>query len=232
MVAALVLVSAVGGPAIAACAALAMITAMGALLGVVFLPLRFREGWERLTASIALPLVVLILGGLLLVFSGIQLSQQSWLGLVGLVLIATNVIALSESDPSPRWKLPRSRRSSAFFALALGQVALAAGLAVAGARTAPQTPFTQLTLTHPQLADSVIIGLANHELSDETYRVEALVDGEIVTTWLLTPLPRGERWSERLPLPSSWQNVVARVYRLPDASIPYRQTVVWNHEPP
>lgn len=239
-------------PAVTAPAALVALVAMAALLGASLLPHRYSEVWERTTISIAAGFVALILGGLALSAAGLALEKRSWLALVVLIMLVSGLVALREPVRSPmrqrppvgkqRIRSPWQRLVSLHWwiqvgigllvFIALSQVVLATGLAVAGARNAPQTPFTQLTLTHPQLADYAVVGLANHELSDETYRVEALVDGEIVTTWLLTSLPRGERWTARLPLPSSWQNVVARVYRLPNPTIPYRQTVVWNHEQP
>ncbi|GIW07997.1 MAG: hypothetical protein KatS3mg060_2802 [Dehalococcoidia bacterium] len=216
-----------GMPVVSGPAALLMVAAMGALLGSVIVPLRLPERWERAAVSLALVFVALVLGGLALSTAGLLLNGRNWLGLIVLIVAVCGVIALRErAGPAAR---QRSIPGGVWLlaGLAATQAAVAAGLSVAGALTAPQTPFTQLTLSQP-VGGAVIVGLTNHEGSDETYAVVVRVDGAETASWPAVTVPRGERWTGRVTLPSTWQNVTAQVSRSREAAVPSLQTTIWN----
>jgi hypothetical protein len=220
-----------GVPPVTAPAALVLLAAVAAVLGLVAIPLHLRERWERVAASLALVAVALILGGLALSVAGRPLDVWHWLALLTLVLVLAGASALREGRRPPRrpWRVPGGAWLLA--AVAAGQVVLAAGIGVAGALTAPQPPFTQLTLSRAASSE-VVIRLENRERSDETYRVVALIEGEEVARWPAVTLAQGERWTGRLSLPASWQSVSAVVYRPSEATTPYRQTILWNRPLP
>ncbi|MCS6800893.1 MAG: hypothetical protein RMM58_03640 [Chloroflexota bacterium] len=239
ILAALLLLIGRGIPVVAALATLTALAALAALLGLAAFPPTLFEWWERFAASLALVFVALILGGLLLSAAGFPLDGLMWLGLIALMLMLIWLTTVQAPPPGPQAaagprvarQRPKSSRIWLIAGIALIQATLAAGLGVAGALTAPQTTFTQLSLSRPPFAGEVVVSLANHEGAAETYRVDVLIDGRVAARWSPVPLENGARWTGRVLLPDAWQAVTAQVYRPPNATTPYRQTVLWNREP-
>lgn len=209
-----------------------------ALLFVVFLPgyavghamlPRIRGGADRITVTLGLGLVVSCVVGLILHVFQFGLSGTTWILGLGSVTALGLVGAAFRRGARP--PIPASRvqaQDRRWAASAFGAAVLVAVLALS-LRTfgdaVPATDFTQLWL-RPEVQRGMTqlhIGVANHESADQTYKLVVMLDRTLVDTRVFT-LGDGEAWRDSIAVdPDVAARVEAQLYRLPNASTPYRR---------
>ena len=205
----------------------ALFVSCGYLLGEVLFGTRI-SGLERVAVCGGLALVVPVLGGLVLYFSGVLLHRAAWLGLmVGVTLICDLVLYVRRrAGLAEPFEMPHvAWRGSPWHVVAFGvAVLLAAGaLAVAEEGVAHQSKprFTQLWLL-PERDDASVgsLGVTNDQGAATQYRLVLLRRGKVSDTWNFT-LSDGQTWTRSVQLTGKY-TITANLYRLPDVTQPYR----------
>jgi uncharacterized membrane protein len=186
---------------------------------------------ERLVFSLALSLVIVILGGLLLNWTPFGLHTISWSVLLGGVTLSASALALVRRqgqsvssilphEPGKQWQFAFVRRrgqsvsaSGQFESVDVGltfRQVLLFGLAlvvVCGAVFvsiigAERQPFPGFTqLWILPESGAIRLGVNNMELAGKEYRLDVSVDGHYVKEWHSIDLMPNEKWEASLVLP-------------------------------
>ena len=205
----------------------ALFAAPGYLLSEL-LPGPDRGGLERLAVATGLALSVPVIGGLLLYAAGRPLNRASWLLLLtGVTLTAGLLVYLRRRrGRSPRpgrgersWRIPP--RTAAVSAAAVVMAGCAVGLARQGATAQHYPGYSQLWADRgPQDATTVRFGVGNHEGRTMRYLLVYVDNGRRAASWNLV-LADGQAW-HRSRAAAGEHAIGVKLFRLPDASRPYR----------
>lgn len=218
--------------AVTAVLGIMLFAAPGYLLGQLLLGARV-AGLERVLVVAGLALAVPILGGLLLLATGVPLHRGAWVGLLtGVTLLADVALFLRRRRwrPAPasgqlaRLRLARLRlppRHAAAFGAAVLVAGCGLGLARIGAARQPYPGFTQLWLSpRRDGVRTASLGIINQQGTTTRYRLVLLHHGSVNATWNLT-LGSGQTWQRAIRYTGRYA-IAADLYRLPDLSHPYR----------
>ncbi len=190
---------------------------------------------ERLLLTLALSISVTVVSGLLLNLTAWGLQGTTWIVWLGGITIAACMLALARRQryltpnlavnpgASAAW-LP----SAAATAIALVICGFALVLVRDGA-TQQSTAFTQFWLMPDESSPPGIeVGIRNMETESMRYKVQLLVNNQVVKEWPTITLNNGEQWVDNLVLPPEWahaSSVDAVLYRLDKPDQVYRH--VW-----
>ncbi|MGH3187054.1 MAG: hypothetical protein ACRDOU_11295 [Streptosporangiaceae bacterium] len=208
---------------------LCLFAAPGYVWSEVFLSPR-NQGLERVAVAAGLALMVPVFGGMGLYAAGIPLNRTAWVGVLSVATLAGAAAALitrrrrREDPPPPR--PTRSRRWSAWHAVAFGAAAViataAVGLAVVSADAQKYSGYTQLWLAPlPGQTSRASLGVQNEQGVATRYRLVLRRNGRVGATWTIT-LANGQAWQHTVSYTTSLA-MAASLYRLPDLRNPYRQ---------
>jgi uncharacterized membrane protein len=205
----------------------ALFAAPGYLLSRL-LPGPDRGGLERLAVAAGLALSVPVTGGLLLYAAGRRLDRTSWLLLLTAVTLAADLMVylrrrhgrtVRPGREERGWRIPP--RHAAAFAAAVVTACCAVGLARQGAAAQHYPGYTQLWADRiPGNAATVRLGVGNHEGRTTRFLLVYVDNGRRAASWRLV-LADGQSW-QRSQRAAAGHAVRAELFRLPDASRPYR----------
>lgn len=224
--------AALGAPiAIMIVLGIVLFAAPGYLLGQLLLNPHV-AGLERLAVATGLAFCVPIIGGLLLYAAKVPLHRAAWLGLLAgvtlacdLVLFLRHLLRRRSDAAAPSEKQRQEWRLPTWHAVAFGSAAVIAVCAVwlagAGAANQHYPGFTQLWLAHRgKSAQTVSLGVANHEGRTTRYRLVLFRNDRTAATWNLD-LPNGRAWQHTTQF-ADRPIISAKLYRLPNVSRVYR----------
>jgi hypothetical protein len=212
----------------------ALFAAPGYLL-CQLLPGPDRAGLERLAVAAGLALSVPVIGGLLLYAAGRRLDRTSWLLLLTAVTLAADLMVYLRRRHGRRVRRGRETarpgrgergrrippRHAAAFAAAVVMACCAVGLARQGAAAQHYPGYTQLWADRaPGNAATVRLGVGNHEGRTMRFLLVYVDNGHRAASWHLV-LADGQAW-QRSQRAAAGHAVRAELFRLPDASRPYR----------
>jgi uncharacterized membrane protein len=197
---------------------------------------------ERLIFSLALSLVLVIMGGLLLNLTPWGLRTGSWaVFLTGITLGACAVALVrrrGQGISNARWLGVRNIGLTFRQGLLLGLAALivcgAVAFSIIGAEQQPYPGFTQLWIlpaggSSPK--NAVRLGVSNMELTAMEYRLAVSVDGKVVKEWPAIDLNSHEQWEATLLIPQTAHAGTAKIeadlYRTDAPTSLYRHVVLW-----
>jgi uncharacterized membrane protein len=212
--------------AVMAVLGMALFAAPGYLLSQLLLG-PDRAGLERLAAAVGLALSVPVIGGLLLSVAGRPLNRTAWLLLLAGVTLTADVLVYLRRRARPgrsgqggrSWRIPP--RPAVAFAAAVVVASAAVGLARQGAAAQHYPGYTQLWADRmPRNGTTVRLGVGNHEGRTMRYLLVYVDHGRRVASWDLD-LANGQAWYRSQPF-AGRNAVVVKLFRLPDASRPYR----------
>jgi hypothetical protein len=195
-------------------------------------------GWRTLSGpevavlSIGLSLVTVILGGVLLNESGVDLQAGWWAFIPAVVTLGASLVAVVRrgrgaermSASGRSWPRPLT---VAMLGAAAGIIGLAVWIALAPAPPQALEGYTQLWIRPGQdpEGDQVVLGVRSMELTRSMYTLWLEVDGSPVRDWGPVVLEPGQTWEATATLPTSRAEtnaVIARLYRLDDTDRVYR----------
>jgi len=205
----------------------ALFAAPGYLL-CQLLPGPDRAGLERLAVAAGLALSVPAIGGLLLYAAGRRLDRTSWLLLLTAVTLAADLMVYLRRRHGRTVRPGRGERGrripqrhAAAFAAAAVMACCAVGLARQGAAAQHYPGYTQLWADRaPGNAATVRLGVGNHEGRTMRFLLVYVDNGHRAASWHLV-LADGQAW-QRSQRAAAGHAVRAELFRLPDASRPYR----------
>ena len=212
----------------------ALFAAPGYLL-CQLLPGPDRAGLERLAVAAGLALSVPVIGGLLLYAAGRRLDRTSWLLLLTAVTLAADLMVYLRRRHGRRVRRGRETarpgrgergrrippRHAAAFAAAVVMACCAVGLARQGAAAQHYPGYSQLWADRgPQDAAAVRFGVGNHEGRTMRYLLVYVDNGRRAASWNLV-LADGQAW-HRSRASAGGHAIGVKLFRLPDASRPYR----------
>ena len=144
----------------------------------------------------------IVIGGLILNLLPTGLTRVSWLGLVGVLLLATAILARRGIPSLPRetWVSPKSGQALAMVAAGL-LVAVALAIARVGVQQ-PSEPYTALWVV-PTSDGLLQIGLDNREDERTTYRVDVTVDGRVTDSFTSIVVEPGQGWTTLVSEPAT-----------------------------
>jgi len=205
----------------------ALFAAPGYLL-CQLLPGPDRAGLERLAVAAGLALSVPVIGGLLLYAAGRRLDHTSWLLLLTALTLAADLMVylrrrhgrtVRPGEGERGRRIPA--RHAAAFAAAVVMACCAVGLARQGAAAQRYPGYTQLWADRtPGNAATVRLGVGNHEGRTMRFLLVYVDNGHRAASWHLV-LADGQAW-QRSQRAAAGHAVRAELFRLPDASRPYR----------
>src|SRR5258707_11001143 len=166
---------------------------------------------ERLLLTLALSISVTVVSGLLLNLTAWGLQGTTWIVWLGGITIAACMIALARRQ---RYITPNSAvnpgataawlPSAAATAIALVICGFALVLVRDGAAQ-QSTAFTQFWLMPDESSPPGIeVGIRNMETENMRYKVQLLVNNQVVKEWPTITLNNGEQWVDNVVLPPEW----------------------------
>jgi uncharacterized membrane protein len=197
---------------------------------------------ERLVFSLALSLVIAVLGGLLLNLTPWGLRAGPWAVLLGGITLgacaATFVRRRGQAISNSGWlragNIGLNFRQGLLLGLAGLIVCGAVAVSIIGAERQPYPGFTQLWILPAGGANpknAVRLGVSNMESTAMQYRLAVSVDGKVVKEWPSIDLNPHEKWEATLLLPQTGHAGTAKVeaglYRTDAPATIYRDVVLW-----
>lgn len=187
---------------------------------------------ELTALSLATSLGLAAVAGVVLAFFGIPLGSRSWALLLGGVTLFAVVVAVLRRDSAasvvaagPAVVAPSRRAMSLLQVMILGYAVMVTGAALyAAPRSIAELPdqgTTQLWML-PQAggvagaAATIEIGIANHESSAATYRLELRVAGVTTGEWPSIRLEPGQTWRGTADFPAGTVGDLEAVLTKPD----------------
>lgn len=207
-----------------------LFAAPGYVVGEVLLGARI-AGLERVAVMGGLALAVPVLGGFALYAGGVPLNRTAWTCLLAGVTLAGDLVLAARRQPTVRKEAgasrPRALRLSARQLAAFGAAVVIAaggiGIARVGAAVQHYPGFSELWISPVRAAPgSADLGVSNHEGRTEQYRLVLNEGGRTASSWNVT-LRNGAIWERAVTVGSG---TTADLYRLPDATSPYRHVTV------
>ena len=205
-------------------------------------PGRARGVAERLVFSLALSLIIVILGGLLLNWTPWGLRAGSWAVLLGGITLGACAVALvrrrGQSTSPPGWlrvgNVGLTLRQGLLLGLAAAIICGAVAVSIIGAERQPYPGFTQLWILPAGGANpknAVRLGVSNMESTAMEYRLAVNEDGKVVKEWTSIDLNPNEKWEATLLLSQTGHAGTAKVeadlYRNDAPTTIYRHVVLW-----
>lgn len=212
-----------------------------ALTSALF-PGRKFEFLVRLIFSLALSLVLVVLGGLLLNLTPWGLRAGTWAVFLAVITLGACAVALvrrrGQGISNPGGMRIGDIRLNFRQGLLLGLAALivcgAVALSIVGAERQPYPGFTQLWIlpaggSNPW--NTVQLGVNNMELTAMEYRLAVSVDGKVVKEWPTIDLNSHEQWEATFLVPQTGYvgtaKIEADLYRADAPTTLYRHVVLW-----
>ena len=207
----------------------------GYALGAALLPRRFFGLPERVLLSLGLSLIIVALGGLVLYWLGASLQAGTWaLALSGFTVCASAIAwwrrsrSHSTDEPLPKLHFNVSRRDGLLVGLAMLVAIAAIGLARMPTPPKGVTGYTLLWMipAGDGNANDYRLGVNSNEFSAGSYRLQLMLDGQVLREWPALQLAPGESWEIQIELPSDRVgvgSVEAKLYRLDNPDVVYRQ---------
>jgi uncharacterized membrane protein len=214
----------------------------GYALTTALFPKRIFGISQRLVFSLALSLVIAVLGGILLNFTPWGLHAGPWAVFLGGITLVACVVALvrrrAQNISSSAWlrheNIRLNFRQGLLLSLAVFLVGGAIAMSIIGAEHQPSPGFTQLWILPGIGADAktaVRLGVKNMESTAMEYTLTVNVDGKPVKEWLAIDLNPNEQWETTLSLPPTGQigstEIEANLYRADAPTTIYRHVVLW-----
>lgn len=194
-----------------------------ALVSALYARRRLSET-ARFTFAGALSVAIVALGGLVLHFTGWQLSQNSWLLLLSAVTLAAAAVAFARrrySAGAPgrfAFTIGSSQLLLLGVAAVLFFIALGVARESAVQHNAPE--FTQFWILpsvdqENEAAQSTIeLGIRNEETRAMSYQLVARLGNEVLGVWDPVELSAGEQWTTSITIPSTLTAVSALTAQL------------------
>lgn len=197
---------------------------------------------ERLLFSLALSLVITVLGGLLLNLTPWGLRAGPWAVLLGGITLGAFAVAhlrrRGQSASTSGWlrtvNIGFTFRQGLLLGLAALIVCGAVAVSIIGAERQPYPGFSQLWMLPAGGANpknAVQLGVSNRESTTMQYRLAVNVDGKVVKEWASINLNPNEKWEATLLLPQTGgvgtAKVEADLYRTDAPTKIYRHVVLW-----
>lgn len=199
-----------------------------ALTAAIF-PRRVLGAAERLTFSLGLSLALAVLGGFVLNLTPAGLRAGSWAALLGGVTAAALVASLRRRSAAGGTHpgIGLTRGQGAVLGLAALTVAGAVVVGVAGEAGSRTADLTQLWMlpAGDGAPDRVRLGIGSLESATRDYRLEVVLDGQVIYSSALTLEP-GERWEAVAILPEATAGtatIEANLYRSDAPETVYRR---------
>jgi hypothetical protein len=197
----------------------------GYLLTEIFFP--FLKSTQRITLSLGLSMVFVILLGFVLHLAGFGLLRDMWLAVsfysVIVILGFAALFRLSQrevEDTKPLY-LPKLHEPFLLF-VAVG-ISVAAVAMASDSSHQQKTPITQLWMLPQESSNTVQIGVVSNHMP--TFRLELIGDGEKLLDELVVILNAKANVTE-LELDEAYKQLEATLYK-PDSTVPYRRVVLW-----
>ncbi len=196
---------------------------------------------ECVVFSLALSLVIVILGGLTLNWMPFGLHTRSWSVLLsGITLIASTVALIRRRGQyisASAWlrvDLGLNFRQGLLLGLAAIVVCGAGAVSYRGAAQQPFPGFTQLWILpagEASTKNTIRLGVSNMELTAMEYNLSVNMDGKVVKVWPSIYLKLNEKWEATLVLPQTTHTRTVRVeallYQTRAPTKIYRHVVLW-----
>jgi uncharacterized membrane protein len=190
---------------------------------------------ERLLFSVALSLVLTMLGSLALYALHVGLRPMTWALLLAAVTLCASLVAWR------RRKATGPAAPAVHLSLAQGGVLTLAGLAVAAAVALARVPSSPAGLEGYTLlwilpndaapAPRIQLGVSSMEFTPTRYHLLVTLDGQVIYDWAEIDLGPGEKWAELVAVPdhgSGLGQVEALLYRLDNPDVVYRRATLWQ----
>jgi hypothetical protein len=174
----------------------------------------------------ALPVGLIVLGGLALNLLPAGLGRLPWLAFALAVLAVAWLLARDRELALPTIALPeRPPTLRAALVPAAAVLAVAAIVIASTAHIDPDEHFSELWITPPTTAGATTtIGVRNDEGQPQDYRVDLVRDGQVLRSWPVSLAP-GETWTTGVSETPGSTRLEALLYRADDTATVYRQ--VW-----
>lgn len=197
---------------------------------------------ERLIFSLALSLVLVVLGGLLLNLTQWGLRTGSWavflagitLGACAVALVRRQRQGIANSGWMRVGGIGLNFRQGLLLVLAALIIGGAVAVSIIGAARQPYPGFTQFWIlpaggSNPK--NAVQLGVSNMELTAMEYRLAVSVNGKVVKEWPTIDLNSHEQWEATLLIPQNGHAGTAKIeadlYRTDAPTTLYRHVVLW-----
>ncbi len=191
---------------------------------------------EQLLFSVGISIAVVIVGGFALHWTPWGLQAGSWVALLFSVTLVASLVADTRwQRTAPISGMPLNFALDSRQGLLLGLAALVITAAIVLART-PLPPqaiqgYTQLWILPASDKDpgAVRVGISSMEFTPTEYRLQIMVDDQVLQEWPTLQLGPGEDWETSVLLPknSSHTRIVkALLYRQDDPSVVYRRVLL------
>jgi uncharacterized membrane protein len=214
----------------------------GYALSAALFPRRFFGPPERLLLSLGLSLIIVALSGLVLHWLGWSLQAGTWAIVLSGLTVCASAIAWwrrkrnqSADDPPPKLHFNLSRRDSVLLGLALLVVVAAIGLARMPTPPKGVTGYTLLWMIPAGNgnANDYRLGVNSMEFSPASYRLQVLLDGQVIREWPEIQLAPGKSWEIWIVLQADRVgvgSVEATLYRLDNPDVVYRHVKLQRSE--
>lgn len=174
----------------------------------------------RLAIGIVLSFCMLILGGLLIAFTG-RLDKIHWLGLIAVLIFVGSLVsggltrASRELGPSLRWPSRHAIVPTCCCLTALGLSVLAYRKAVTDEATVVEFPVIEMWMLESRLGQTMKIGLQNRVPAETSLAIEISWNDMIIEKWPAVSLAPGETLVRETVLPSykGSGKILARLFR-------------------
>jgi uncharacterized membrane protein len=214
----------------------------GYAISVAIFPRRFFGVVERLLLSLGLSLIGVALAGLALYWITVSLQAGTWAIVLSGITVCASAIAwwrrkrthsIAALPLKPHFNL--SLRDSLLLSLAILVVAAAIGLARMPTPPRGVSGYTLVWMI--PAGDGNIndyrLGVSSMEFSSVSYRLQVLLDGQVIREWPELRLASGESWETSVELQSNQAgagSVEAMLYRLDNPDVVYRHVKLQRGE--
>ena len=194
---------------------------------------RGMDGYERAAAAIGLSLALAAVGALLLNLLPWGVRPLPWAVLLGAVTVAALAISYwreRSSETPPAYALARPRLGAlSLYGVAGAIVVLAVVVAREGALRQSTPGFTQFWMQQGASANSVAIGVTNHEHDTIAYRVRLTAGDRTVGAAGPFTVNDGATLTESVAVTDETpgQPITATLYRVDQPTAAYRQATLW-----
>ena len=203
-------------------------------MSAALFPRRFFGLPERLLLNLALSIIIVALSGLVLHWLGWSLQAGTWAIVLSGLTVCASAIAWwrrrrdhAVGDPLPKLHFNLSRRDSVLLGLAILVAVAAIGLARLPMPPMGVAGYTLLWMipAGDGNANDYRLGVNSMEFSPAGYRLQVLLDGQVVREWPEIQLAPGESWETQIVLQSGRAgagSIEATLYRMDNPDVVYR----------
>ena len=214
----------------------------GYAMSAAILPRRFFGPPERLLLNLGLSLIVVALAGLVLYWLGWPLQTGTWAIVLSGFTVCASAIAWwrrrrshSVDDPLPKLHFNLSRRDGLLLGLAVLVAVVAIGLARMPTPPKGVAGYTLLWMipAGDGNANDYRLGVNSMEFSAASYRLQVMLDGQVIREWPELQLAPGESWETPIALQADRVgagSLEATLYRLDNPDVVYRHVKLQSAE--